>query len=264
MYQQHYEILKIKLQKGRLDELKNKRINRINEAINFETGTRNEPKKHIIYLLPPNNIEIFFLKPGKEVFRKNPNLYDMTPVIGYNDEVLTFDKIFAIILKIGLTDEIIFKELLVLIYRIAYMIDFEEMSNNKIRFRPNEEIKNIIKEMEISTKDNLPNYGLFSFLCFLDLLGWNEDVKYHIINNQPYFGKEINFMTGRLNTLLSCIAIPYMGLLFINEVLKYKNNKQNIDHNSLLSIIQRLLKSRGICTPNYKELIEWLNPYIYE
>ena len=58
-----------------------KRIERIKEAIAFEGGTIENPKKHLISSLP-NGKEAYFFKPGKETLRKVPNVYDMSPNVG--------------------------------------------------------------------------------------------------------------------------------------------------------------------------------------
>ena len=70
-----------KVQKGHADEVKRKRIMRIKEAINFEIGTKEEPKVHLIGMA--NDSKVYFKKPGKEYFRENKrNVNDMTPNVG--------------------------------------------------------------------------------------------------------------------------------------------------------------------------------------
>jgi len=257
------ELLKTELQKGNLDALKQKRKKRIQEAISFTVGTQEKPEKHIIAFLP-NGTEVFFLKPGKEFFREDPNLYDMTPMIGNSNFILRFDQIFEIILKISLVNANSFKKMLVLIYRLAYMLDFNENENHCIRYMPSDKITKCINDLEKVIKAYLPEYGLWGFLHFLDLLGWNEDDKYHIENGEPTFDGKYGPGVGRINTLLSCIGVPYMAASFVEHVLKNKNEPENIDHKILVDIIQRLLKSRGICIPNQKEVLEWLGPYVFD
>lgn len=261
-------VLKTKLQTGRsrLDrenksKLKEKRIKRTNEAISFKSGTIENPKKHLIGLLP-NNDEIYFLKPGKEAKPgKKPNIYDMRPVVKNDDLKLSFDQIFDIILKVSLINKNEFYKLLILIYRLAYMLDFKEIESGKLRYQPNDEILKCIKNLETSCSNCFEPFGLLGFLNFLDILGWNEDNKYHIINDQPDFEKRFN--VGRINTLLSCIAIPYFAFDFVEHVLDKKDNPEEIDHKILLEITQRLIKSRGICVPSSFQLMKWLTPYLY-
>ena len=262
-------VLKTKLQTGRssLDrenksQLKEKRIKRLNEAMLFKSGTRENPKKHIITLLP-NNIEVYFFKPGKEVFRaENTNDYDMTPMVS-GVGLLSFNEIFDIILKVSLTNKGQFKKLLTLIYRLAYMLDFEEMKGGKLRYALNRQILNCIEDIEKDCKDCFGSYGLLGFLNFLDILGWNEDDKYHMISNKPDFNNNARFNIGRINTLLSCIAIPCLASDFVEHVLAKKDNPKNINHNNILDIIQRLINSKGICVPKRSEILEWLKPYLY-
>ncbi len=201
-------ILKTKLQTGRsgLERknkllLKERRIKRLNEAISFSSGTQENPDKHIINVLP-NNIEVYFLKPGKEVFRPlNPNLYDMTPIVS-GSGLLSFKEIFDIILKVSLVNKGQFKKLLVLIYRLAYMLDFREIKG-KLRYMSNDdndEILNCIENIEKDCKDCFGSSGLLGFLNFLDILGWNEDNKYHIVNGKADFNNKNRFNIGRINT----------------------------------------------------------------
>jgi hypothetical protein len=260
-------ILKTKLQMGNGKiarenklQLKEKRVKRIMEALSFESGTQENPKKHLIGILP-NDIEVFYLKPGKESKPgKKPNLYDMRPVVNNDNLKLSFDQIFDIILKVSLINKNEFNKLLILIYRLAYMFDFQENAG-KVRYMPNEKILNCIKNLETSCNNCFEPYGLLGFLNFLDLLGWNEDNKYHIVDGKPDFEKPFN--VGRMNTLLSCIAIPSLASDFVEHVLDKKDNPKEINHKIILEITQRLIKSRGICAPSKSQLLKWLNPYLY-
>lgn len=241
-------------------QLKEKRVKRTREALFFESGTQETPKKHLINVLP-NNIEVFFLKPGKEAKPgKKPNLYDMRPVVNNDNLKLSFDQIFDIILKVSLINKNEFNKLLILIYRLAYMFDFQE-NESQVRYMPNEKILNCIKNLETSCNNCFEPFGLLGFLNFLDILGWNEDNKYHIVNGKPDFEKRFN--VGRMNTLLSCIAVPSLAFDFVEHVLDKKDNPKEIDHKILLEITQRLIKSRGICVPSRLQLLKWLSPYLY-
>jgi len=65
--------------------LKEKRERRIREALKWTKGTSDAPINHLVSVIP-DDIEVYFLKPGKEVDPnekgevKNPN--DMTPMVG--------------------------------------------------------------------------------------------------------------------------------------------------------------------------------------
>ena len=142
------------------------------------------------------------------------------------------------------------------------MLDFTEIEQGKLRYNPNDEILNCIINIENGCNGCFGSYGLLAFLNFLDLLGWNEDDKYHIINNEPNFDDSNKFNTGRINTLLSCIAIPALTFDFINHILEKKDTTNEINHNIINDITQRLIKSRGICVPKNDEIKKWLSPYI--
>ena len=256
------EVLKTELQRGVSNELLEKRVKRIQEALSFPSGTKEAPAKIEISVLS-NGKEVFFLKPGKEVFRKkNPNLNDMMPIVGEPDNMLSFDQIFEIILKVSLFDIDSFKKLLVLIYRLAYMLDCEENENERIRYLPSNEMSGCINDLDGKIKTFFPDYDLWGLLSFLDLLGWNEDDKYHIQDGQTIFGEKHAFNVGRINTLLTCIGVPYMAYEFVEHVLENKDNPQNINHEILMDIVQKLLKSRGICPPTQEEVLKWLGPYV--
>jgi hypothetical protein len=262
----YIDIFKTKIQEGHLTELKEKRTSRILEAINFSSGTKDLPIKHSIDTLP-NGLEVYFLKPGKEVFReKNPKKYDMKPVVGENNSKFSFSDVFKIISKVSMADKTISKILLIMIYRIAYMLDYQEISKNVVRFNPEKEIKDTLLELNEKTSSYFPEYGFIGFLHFLDILAWNEDIKYHCIDGIISFEKNLN--TGRINNLLSYISVPSNFQLFIDKALatdtENKNNAERIDLELLYNPIAQLMLARGVCPARKKELLIWLSPYLYE
>ena len=84
------------------DSFIQQRIARITEAISFESGTIENPKKTLISSLS-NGKDAYFLKPGKETLRKKPNIYDMAPNVGKNEisetENWGFDKIWEYLIN---------------------------------------------------------------------------------------------------------------------------------------------------------------------
>jgi len=153
-------ILSTEIQKGRKKLLEEKRKKRIIEALSFDSGTIERPRKHIITKIN-NELEVYFLKPGKEVKRiKRPNPYDMTPMVGKRDIILAFDDIIGYISKISIIDIDIFKRFLIIIYRIGYMLDHIEVSKGIIRYKPCKEIIACIKEMDEEIGIFLPFNGL--------------------------------------------------------------------------------------------------------
>ncbi|MBL7075037.1 hypothetical protein ISS37_07355 [candidate division KSB1 bacterium] len=254
------DFLRTELQKGKPKEVENKRIKRISEALSWEAGpSLDSPKKHAIITLP-NGVEVYFLKPGKEVFKsRNPNPNDMIPCVGHADEPYGFDTVWKQLSKISVYDFEIFRAVLTLIYRNAYLLDHVEDKKGIIRYKPSQKIADSIQELEKSISD-LMEYGLLGFLHFMDILGWNEDVKYNVKDGRPTFRKD--WKTGRLNTLLTCITIPYKTYQVVKNIQKHSSKLQEIDWSLVYDIMQRLLRTRGICPPQQSELLEWLSPYI--
>lgn len=237
-----------------------KREGRIREALDWGSGSADEPQKHLVTILA-NGIEAYFLKPGKEAFnQKRPNPNDMLPVVGSPEIKLRFDDIWTYLSKISVINFEDFKTALVLIYRNAYFLDHVK-KDNKIRYEPNYEITKCIEQIENETGEGSP-FGLMGFLNFLDLLGWNEDMKYHVENNQPTFSGKYGFRVGRINTLLTCIRVPYQASAFVTHCIDKSSDKRNIDFSRLYTIMQQFAKSRGTCTPTQQQLKEWLSPYI--
>jgi hypothetical protein len=196
-----------------------KRTKRIEEAIAFEGGTIENPKKHLITSLP-NGKEAYFFKPGKETLRKVPNVYDMSPNVGANGisetEGWAFEKIWEYLIKISIISQSTFKKVLVLLYRNCFLLDHREIEKGKFRYLPSKEISDYINNIEsfvlkdgFVDKFKTTEIGLLEYLYFIDLIGWNEDVKYHIVEGQPDFIK-YDKKVGRVNTILSVISAPLL------------------------------------------------------
>jgi len=257
-------VLKTKLQGSNTRSIwGEKREKRIREALNWESGTEDKPRKHIVTELS-NGIEVYFLKPGKEVFnQKRPNPHDMFPVVGNPDIKLRFDDIWTYLSKISVINFENFKAVLTLIYRNAYFVDHVEKQYGIVRYEPSEEIIKCIDEIENNTGKVSP-FGLMGLLSFLDILGWNEDMKYHVESNRPTFSGKYGFNVGRINTLLTCIRVPYQASDFVTHCIDSSNDRENIDFSRLYTIMQQFAKSRGTCTPTQQQLKEWLSPYVVE
>lgn len=258
----YHKLLKTELQRGKSKELEDKRRKRILEALSWEAGySLDQPKKHLITTLP-NGVEVYFLKPGKEAFRsQNPNKNDMTPCVGYGDKRYGFDDIWKQLSKISVFDFEIFKAVLIMIYRNAYFLDHIEDKKGIIRYKPGPKITDCIKLLEESIHD-LMEYGLLGLLNFMDILGWNEDVKYNVEDGKPKFRD--NWKTGRLNTLLTCITIPYKTYKVVENIQKHSSKLQDIDWSLVYDTMTTLLRSRGVCPPKQKELLKWFSQYFYK
>ena len=226
----YHDFLKTEIQKGKDEELNNMRKKRISEALNWKRGpSLASPQKHIITILP-NGMEVYFLKPGKEVFRKrNPNPHDMTPCVGQAGEPYGFDTVWKQLSKISVYDFEIFRAVLTLIYRNAYMLDHVEEREGIVRYKPRQGIAYCIKELEKCIGD-LVDYGLLGFLHFMDILGWNEDVKYNVVE----------------------------------DIRRHSSEPQKIDWSLVYDTMTTLSRTRGICPPRQRDLLKWLSPYIVE
>lgn len=243
---------------------------RIVEAIAFESGTIAEPTKTVISTLP-NQKESYFFKPGKETLRKKPNVYDMSPNVGAKGisetESWAFEKILEYLIKISIINQITFKKVLAILYRNCFLIDHQEVEKGKFRYLPSNDLLNYIDKIEFGLKDGFTDkfktkeIGLLEFLHFIDLLGWNEDVKYHIVEGKPDF-KKYSKKVGRVNTILSLISTPLMISDFILDIIHKTEKKGIIDVKLITSVIQKLTKSRGICVLPHTTLQEYLNPYL--
>lgn len=206
---------------------------RIEEAMAFVRGTIAKPNKHLIPTLP-NQKEAHFFKPWKETLRVNPNIHDIFPNVGKDNisetDSWTFDKIWEYLIKISIIIQLTFKKVLVLLYRICFLIDHKEIS-------------------------------LLEYLHFIGLLSWNEDVKYHITDNKPDF-KTRNAKVGRVNTILTVISAPLLISSFIQDIIYKTETKSVIDVKLITQTIQIFSKTRGICVLSHTELQKYLNPYL--
>ena len=67
---------------------------------------------------------------------------------------------------------------------------------------------------------------------------------------------------GRINTILSCISIPILFQNFVEEVLKNKDNKSNIDFSIVIDVAQKFSRTRGVHPIPNKVLVKLLTPYL--
>lgn len=243
------------IQKGHPEALKKKREMRIKEAINFSLGTKEEPKIHIIG--QANNSKIYFLKPGKEFFRKKKrNINDMTPCVGELYEKYSFGDMWKDILNLSIhISEDSFKQLNVLLYRLAYLMDCT-ISDGKVRYEPKGEVLEIIENIQKEIDSNNYNFKILEFLNFVDILSWNEDVKYQSNCN---FKKP---RVGRINTILSLISIPLVFKQFGDKILKNKDSSETLDYSLLIDMAENFSRMRGVSPMPNKQLVEYLSPYL--
>ena len=210
---------------------------RIIEAVKFKSGTVDKPRKTVISVLP-NGKEAYFLKPGKETLRAKPNIHDMFPNVGYKNQSetdsYTFETMWEYLIKVSIINQITFKKVLLLLYRLCFLLDHKKIKNGKIRYSPSKDLSDYIDKIDFSLKDGFKDkfkteeIGLWEYLYFIDLIGWNEDVKYHVKNSMPNF-KSVNNRTGRVNTILTIICAPLMISNFIQDIIHKTQNYGIID-----------------------------------
>ena len=252
------------------------RARRIEEALAFKGGTAEKPVRHVISVLPDGK-EAYFLKPGKEAQRQNPNIHDMFPNVGRRGKTAethgyTFDDMWAYLVEISIINQILFKKVLVLLYRLCYFIDHREDKNGNLRYAPSADWAKHIGKIDFAVqcgfKDKFKKdrIGLAEYLHFIDLLGWNEDVKYHVSGGGADFGKPDarDAKAGRPNTVLSVISVPLMVNDFLANIIENVNYIEKINVRLILSTMQKLSKARGICVLSHAKLREYLSPYLRE
>lgn len=248
-------MFKTKVVKGMPEEVKEKRRLRIKEAINFPTGTKEKPTHNVIDTI--NGTEVYMDKPGKEYFRENSrNINDMAPGVGNYYERYSFSDVWRDLLNISIQlSEESYKKLYVIIYRLAYMLDCK-IEDNKVRFKPDLEITNEIEKIQLEIDSKKLDFKLLEFLNFLDVVGWNEDVKYQ---------SEMTFIqpkNGRINNILSMISIPLFFKKFVDNVMANKDDLKKVDYSELINMAQDFSRTRGILPISNVKLVEHLTPYL--
>ncbi len=245
-----------KVVKGIPKDVKEKRILRIKEALSFKTGTKENPSHNVVNVI--NGVEVYLDKPGKEFFRDGnaKNINDMTPGVGDYYAKYAFKDIWKDLLSISvhLSDNS-YKKLFVIIYRLAFMLDCIVI-DDKVRFKPSSDIINEINLIQKEIDDKGIDFKVLEFLNFLDILGWNEDVKYQpdMIFKNP--------KKGRINNILSMISIPLIFKRFVDNVIDNKDDLKNLDYSALIDMAQDFSRTRGVLPISNTALIEHLAPFL--
>lgn len=244
-----------------------KRIGMIDEAIGFG-GTLDCPQRHMIYEV--DGVALLFEKPGKEA-RAGTNVNDMRPTVIVNGKELpppSFAHIWADLTNMAMADFEAFKAVLLLIYRSALLLDHKRVDDSGWRLSPEPQIVDCIDALEKEVGQRTEFGSVRGLLGFIDILGWNEDVKYHSFNRKASFtegkyGGKAKEKIGRFNTLLSCIRVPYEVSEFMLAHRDEISGGQKADFVPLYDIMQALINSRGLCTPQRREeLNRFLSPYL--
>jgi hypothetical protein len=244
-----------------------KRSMLIEEAIAFEHGNINSQVKTIIAIFDGGK-EAYFLKPGKETMRKTPNHHDMLPDVCGNFDRWAFEQIWEYLIKISIIQNAAFKKILTLLYRLCFFVDHQYDRNRKFRYAPSTANLEYINNLEkfvlndgFQEKFMASEVALLEFLYFVDLLAWNEDVKYHSAMNASDFSN-YGSKVGRVNTILTIISAPILISRFINSIVDSAKNNGIIDVKLITTTIQKFTKSRGMCILSNAELLDFLHPYL--
>jgi hypothetical protein len=107
--------------------------------------------------------------------------------------------------------------------------------------------------------------GLLEFLYFIELLAWNEDVKYHTVNGKADFTKPNSSWDnkrGRVNTVLTIISAPLLISKFIQNIIESTQPKHTMEVGLITKTIQQFVRTRGFCVLSGKQLLEELEPYL--
>lgn len=259
------KILTTKLMASKIDRRKFKewRERRISEALALSTGPSNDaPHKHVIDVLP-DGIEVHFLKPGKETQRAKPNVHDMTPRVGDAYTGATFQFVWERLCRLSVKDYDRFRLVQVLTYRNMCYHD-HALVDGKVRYRPSPDVSACISELDGAFKGMLPEGGLLGLMHFLDILAWNEDVKYHVEDGKITFDGRYDFNVGRRTFFLTCIQVTYSTSEFVRDILRNRDAPLVIDFGLIFSLMQQFAKTRGIATTSNKQILIWLGDLIFD
>ncbi|MHC1680777.1 MAG: hypothetical protein AB9860_05975 [Methanomassiliicoccales archaeon] len=254
-------------------EVQLKRKVLIKEAISWTGGSQTNPNR--IYMNPcSDGTAVYFEKPGKEAVAnakgkvKNPN--DMRPIVelnGSQPKNASFTDVWSDLTEIAYVDMGAFRTILLLIYRSAFLIDHRYDDDMCLRYMPDPEIMDCIKEMNSLVGYAVSLKSVERLLRFIDVLGWNEDVKY-IESNKNGIER-----TGRVNTLLTCIKIPHDTVMILKRhdervssgiSLSNRGDEGDASYVPFYNIMQTLLRTRGICVPSTGELFELFSPHLID
>ncbi|KKQ97958.1 MAG: hypothetical protein UT24_C0042G0006 [Candidatus Woesebacteria bacterium GW2011_GWB1_39_12] len=189
-----------------------RRVEMLQEAISWPRG-KNQDNRKITKLYKSGDFEVAVGKPGKEAapdFKRkhyitgettnNPN--DMNPSVfkaGKRiEDNLTFSDMFERIEHLMRADVFGLEILGMLIFRMAFVLDHQKSKEGGWRYVPPRNSLAALKK-RIPKINNVPTEV---FLCFLDVLALNEDVKMHTLGHE---NAQQDY--GRVNTLLTFVHL---------------------------------------------------------
>ena len=173
------------------------------------------------------------------------------------------------------------------------------VENGKCRYSPTDEINTILSEIGEHIDAYLSPLNSRTFLLYLDLIGWNEDVKYHTMrtlhdkkaifatDKDTFYNCHIDaeqnlimdsmnnpkqnshnkadvsfyFMTGCINTIISAIVVSYNFYDMFHKIRERNDFPENVII-GFLKDSQNLSRS-GTSSLSRENAIEWMRPYTY-
>ena len=184
--------------------VKPKRTARVIEAKSWKGGKNiQNPIYQVIYI--DGNYTASLGKPGKEADKdfKGPqgiNKHDMKPVLFYKDEqvesIASFEDIFRVFKELWSKDADTANIVAMVLFRMGFLIDHMENADGNFRYSPN---KDVLEYVDKKT-NKLFDFKFSAFLHYLDLIAWNEDVKYDRTHN-------IHDGTGGRNNILTYVHL---------------------------------------------------------
>ena len=199
---------------------KEMRTARVLKGISLPKGP-NPDKKIKTTILESRNIEISFMKPGKEAALdwtrcpykngsrgNNPN--DMLPIIEIDgvqpvlnlgdgeSQNISFEDVFEIIDRLKRGNEEVLDVLGTLFCRMSLLADheYEPAFGGDVVYKIPEKSLQFLEE-NTNPEEELAGLPPYALLHLLDALAWQEDVKYHTLGHNIHSG------TGARNNLLT-------------------------------------------------------------
>ncbi len=240
--------MKTEMISNRLPEnLKKKKKMRIREAKSFCKERRKIKKRRKVVLDMINGNKVYFALPGKDLKK---HYYDMSPVIENKFEDYPFEKIWDDMVNISIIlGDDLFKKVLVILYRMAYLIDYD-IVDGLVRFNPNDEIKNTIFMVQKEIDKNKLDYNFEEMLTFIDLLSWNEDMRYNY--------KKIKKKRGRVKCIYGIMRVTATYRDFYLSIV----NGKKIDIRPLYELTQAFVRGHGMVDWKEDDLFNYLSQYL--
>lgn len=198
-------------------------------ALSGQTA-KNSYDYHVVWQSMDGRYKVGVGKYGKEYYlntikwkdgHKGNNPNDMRPIIWVDGTEIdfdgSFDHVFNFFQSVSHLDEKALEILGCLMIRNAYLLDHDD----NLEYHPSEEAVAYVQQI-------MPEYdgiSIEAYLHYLEMIAWNEDVKYHTLGFDVHsgVGRKNNMLTyahviavllgrGRLSKLCSQFSRPPVGV----------------------------------------------------